>query len=159
MPTRLEEIKSFVEMAPGDPFPLYGLAMEYRTLGDVAEARQAFGRLAEKFPGYVAQYLMHAKMLVEHGEKAAARQVLTVGIAEAQKGRNHHALGELQAELQRERRRRASTRRVAARKAPSDSALRARRLDRPAVHSGQNRLATLAMSRGSAGLRQSRRRG
>jgi hypothetical protein len=99
MPTRLEEIKSFVEMVPTDPFPLYGLAMEYRNLGDVAEARRTFERLAEKFPDYVAQYLMHAKMLVEHGEKAVARQVLTVGIEQAQKAHNHHALGELQGEL------------------------------------------------------------
>lgn len=99
MSTRLEEIKSFVEMAPGDPFPLYGLAMEYRNLGNVAEARSTFTRLAEKFPAYVAQYLMHGKLLVEHGDKAAARQVLTTGIEQAQKARNHHALGELQAEL------------------------------------------------------------
>ena len=99
MSTRLEEIKSFVDMAPGDPFPLYGLAMEYKNLGDVAEARRTFARLAEKFPSYVAQYLMHAKMLIAHGDKAAARQVLTVGIEQASKARNHHALGELQGEL------------------------------------------------------------
>ena len=99
MSSRLEEIKSFVEMAPGDPFPLYGLAMEYKNLGDVPEARRTFARLAEKFPGYVAQYLMHAKMLIEHGDKPAARQVLTIGIEQAGKTRNHHALGELQSEL------------------------------------------------------------
>ena len=97
--SRLEEIKSFVEMAPGDPFPLYGLAMEYKNLGDVAEARRTFARLAEKFPGYVAQYLMHAKLLIEHADKTAAQKVLTAGLEQASKARNNHALGELQAEL------------------------------------------------------------
>ena len=99
MSTRLEEIKSFVEMAPGDPFPLYGLAMEYKTLGDLAEARRTFALLAERFPAYVAQYLMHAKLLIEQGDRPAARQVLTTGIDQARAGRNHHALGELQSEL------------------------------------------------------------
>lgn len=99
MSTRLEEIKSFVEMAPGDPFPLYGLAMEYRTLGDAPEARRTFALLAERFPAYVAQYLMHAKLLIELGDRPAARQVLTTGIEKARAGRNHHALGELESEL------------------------------------------------------------
>jgi tetratricopeptide (TPR) repeat protein len=98
-PSRLAEIKSFVEMSPQDPFPLYGLAMEYRTTGDLAEARRTFERLAEKFPAYVPQYLMHAKLLIELGERAAARQVLTVGIDKARAARNGHALGEMQAEL------------------------------------------------------------
>ena len=99
MSTRLEEIKSFVEMAPGDPFPLYGLAMEYKTLGDAAAARRTFVLLGERFPAYVPQYLMHAKLLIEQGDKPAARAVLTTGVAKARAARNQHALGELQAEL------------------------------------------------------------
>ena len=99
MSTRLAEIQSFVEMAPTDPFPLYGLAMEYRNLGDAAQARSTFARLAERFPDYVPQYLMHAKLLIEQGDKPAAQTVLTVGIEKARAARNHHALGELQAEL------------------------------------------------------------
>lgn len=99
MSTRLEEIKSFVEMAPGDPFPLYGLAMEYRTLGDAAAARRTFAQLAERFPAYVPQYLLHAKLLIEQGDRAAARTVLATGIDKARAARNQHALGELQAEL------------------------------------------------------------
>ncbi len=42
---------------------------------------------------------MHAKLLIELGERGEARQVLTVGIDKARAARNHHALGELQAEL------------------------------------------------------------
>lgn len=99
MSTRLAEIQSFVEMAPNDPFPLYGLAMEYRNLGDAAAARRTFERLAERFPDYVPQYLMHAKLLIELADKPAARAVLTTGVAKASAARNHHALGELQGEL------------------------------------------------------------
>lgn len=99
MSTRLEEIKSFVEMSPGDPFPLYGLAMEYKTLGDGDAARRTFAELAQRFPAYVPQYLMHGKLLIEKGDREAARAVLATGIEKARAARNHHALGELQAEL------------------------------------------------------------
>jgi hypothetical protein len=102
MSTRLEEIRALVDLAPGDPFPLYGLAMEYRAQGDADAARRTFERLAERFPAYVPQYLLHAKLLIELGQpktRAAARQVLTVGIEKARAAKNSHALGELQAEL------------------------------------------------------------
>ena len=34
---RLSEFEKFVELAPGDPFPLYGLAMEHKSLGNLAD--------------------------------------------------------------------------------------------------------------------------
>jgi hypothetical protein len=101
MSTRLEEIQSFIEMAPSDPFPRYGLAMEYKNLGDLQNARSAFESLLASHPDYVPQYLMYGQMLVEMGDRPAAKKVLSSGVERAQKARNSHAQGELQSALDR----------------------------------------------------------
>ncbi|HPH28331.1 MAG TPA: hypothetical protein PLA87_15895 [Pseudomonadota bacterium] len=99
MSERLAEIKALVELVPNDPFPLYGLALEYRSLGDLQQAEATFVQLAERHPDYVPQYLIRGKLLKELGQRERAIQVLTLGVEKAQKARNHHALGELQGEL------------------------------------------------------------
>ncbi len=101
MPSRLEEIQSFIAMAPNDPFPRYGLAMEYKNLGDREAARRCFAELAVLHPTYVPQYLMHGQLLVELGEAAEAKRVLAAGVQKAQAARNFHAQSELQALLDR----------------------------------------------------------
>lgn len=99
-PTRLEEIKKIIELAPQDPFPRYGLAMEYRTSGDHEEAVRAFADLQQRHPDYVPQYLMHGGSLVSLRRLAEARQVFALGIEVARRARNQqHALSELQAAL------------------------------------------------------------
>lgn len=96
---RLEEIQNIIKLAPNDPFPRYGLAMEYKNLGDRDSARRSFAALLESHPEYVPQYLMYGQLLVEMGDRAAAKQVLTAGIVQAEKARNQHALGELRSSL------------------------------------------------------------
>ncbi len=100
MPSRLEEIKSFIAMSPEDPFPRYGLAMEYKKLGLHEEALKAFSELSVSHPEYVAQYLLHGNLLVELRRRAEARGVFERGIEAARKARNQHAQGELQAALE-----------------------------------------------------------
>jgi tetratricopeptide (TPR) repeat protein len=98
---RLTELLQFVQMAPSDPFPLYGLAMEHKSLGNLAEAAQAFERLGRDHPSYVPQYLLYGKLLAgELGDREKAMRVLKTGIEAAQRARNLHALGELRAELE-----------------------------------------------------------
>lgn len=99
MSSRLEEIQNIIAQIPDDPFPRYGLALEYKNLGQLEDARRAFDELLEKHPAYVPQYLMHGNLLVQMKDKAAARGVLEKGIAAAQAARNQHALGELQQAL------------------------------------------------------------
>ena len=99
-PSRLDELKSLVAQFPSDPFPLYGLAMEHRSLGDVAAARATFEQLLARFPDYVPQYLMYGQLLAgAAADKEAARRILGTGIEKARAARNNHALGELQSAL------------------------------------------------------------
>ncbi len=95
----IEVLKQFVAKSPNDPFPRYGLGMELVKLGELEEARAAFAELEEKFPEYIAQYLMHANLLVKMQRSEDARRVLTDGIAVAKKVGNGHALSELQGVL------------------------------------------------------------
>jgi tetratricopeptide (TPR) repeat protein len=97
--SRLAEIQKIVAMAPNDPFPRYGLAMEYKNLGLSAEARRCFAEIMEQFPDYVPQYLMHGQLLSGLGDRSEAKRVLTQGVAKAQLARNFHAHGELQSAL------------------------------------------------------------
>ncbi len=95
----VDALKKIIQQMPNDPFPRYGLAMELRRTKQHDEAKVAFAELAEKFPDYVAQYLMHAQMLSELGDKPAAKSVVDKGIAAAKKKGDAHAAGELSALL------------------------------------------------------------
>ena len=101
MSERLDELLRFVELMPQDPFPLYGLALEYRSLGKFAEAAATFERLQSGHPAYVPQYLMYGKLLAaELGDTQKAKAVLQLGVQKAQQAGNRHALGELMSELE-----------------------------------------------------------
>lgn len=102
MSTRLQEIEEIVRLAPSDPFPLYGLAMEHRNLGQHQDAHQQFALLHERFPDYVPGYLMHGQLLLDNlRDLATARAVVQAGIERAERTRNGHAKGELSSLLQR----------------------------------------------------------
>lgn len=99
---RIEEIQQLVALVPTDPFPLYGLAMEYRNGGDFAQAAATFGQLMDRFPDYVPQYLMHGQLLANDlKNRAEAMRVLNLGLDKARAARNHHAQGEIQSLLDR----------------------------------------------------------
>jgi Flp pilus assembly protein TadD len=95
----LDVLRKFVEKAPNDPFPRYGLAMELKKLGQRDEAEAEFAELERRHPDYVAQYLMRANNLIDSERLDDARGVLARGIAAAQRKRDGHALGELQGAL------------------------------------------------------------
>ena len=92
----LELLRQFVNQAPSDAFPRYGLAMELIKQGQHDEARTVFQALQEQFSSYVPQYLMHANLLIKMQRSDEARAVLAAGIAAAQKAGNGHALSELE---------------------------------------------------------------
>jgi tetratricopeptide (TPR) repeat protein len=96
---RLANFRSFIARSPQDPFPRYGLAMEHRTRGELAEASAAFAELVEQFPAYVPTYLMAGGTLVALGKKDEAAAMYRQGIEVATKAGDQHARGELESAL------------------------------------------------------------
>jgi hypothetical protein len=96
---RLATFRSFIARTPSDPFPRYGLAMELKTRGDLAEAWTAFNELIEQFPDYVPAYLMAGGTLVALGRKTEAADVYGKGIEVATRRGDQHARRELEGAL------------------------------------------------------------
>lgn len=94
-PSRLERLRQLVSTGSGDPFPLYGLAMEYKRLGRIEESIQTFGRLVDHHPRYVPVYYQFGAALVLSGEVGQARETLARGIRIAEEQGNQHAREEL----------------------------------------------------------------
>ena len=96
---RIATFQSFIQRSPTDPFPRYGLAMEHRTRGELNEAWGVFAELLDRFPDYVATYLMAGGTLVALGRRDEARDVYQRGIAVAGKAGDSHAQRELESAL------------------------------------------------------------
>lgn len=93
---RLAMLQQFVAQKPDEPFPRYGLAMEYKKLGRLEEASATFAELIARSPGYVAAYLHAGQTLLARGLAEEARAVFTSGVAAARAAGDDHALGELE---------------------------------------------------------------
>ena len=93
---RIATFKTFIARTPTDPFPRYGLAMEYKGRGELADAWNAFNDLLEQFPDYVATYLMAGGTLVALGRKPEAVEIFRRGVEVASKKGDQHARHELE---------------------------------------------------------------
>jgi tetratricopeptide (TPR) repeat protein len=96
---RIATFKSFISRSPTDPFPRYGLAMEYKGSGKLADAWTAFEELLADFSDYVPTYLMAGGTLVALGRQGEAAAVFQKGIEVAGKRGDLHAKKELEAAL------------------------------------------------------------
>jgi tetratricopeptide (TPR) repeat protein len=96
---RIATFRTFIEKSPRDPFPRYGLAMEFKSQGRLVEARAAFDELLASFPDYVPAYLHAASTLTGLGERDLAAEMLRKGIAAAIAKPDPHARKELEAAL------------------------------------------------------------
>lgn len=96
---RLETFRTFIARAPADPFPRYGLAMELKTRGQLAEAHAAFDELVRSFPDYVPTYLMAGGVLVALDRKTDAAAIFRQGIEVATRRGDQHARRELESAL------------------------------------------------------------
>lgn len=94
---RLAMLQQFVAQRPDDPFARYGLAMELKKRGLLAQANATFVELMSRHPDYVPAYLMAGNNLLADGDRDGARDVFTRGVAAAQRAGDDHALGELEA--------------------------------------------------------------
>lgn len=91
---RLDDLKAIAARSK-KPLPWYGLAMEYRSAGDVESALATFQHVHTLDPNYVAAYFMCAQMLAEAGRTDDARAEVDRGIAVARAVGDGHALGEM----------------------------------------------------------------
>jgi tetratricopeptide (TPR) repeat protein len=96
---RLELLLRLTASDQADSFAWYGLAMEYHSMGEIAQALATFKTLRERDPDYVPQYLMCGTMLMKAGHPAEAREWLESGLIKARERNESHALSELEEAL------------------------------------------------------------
>lgn len=96
---RIATFTSFISRSPTDPFPRYGLAMEYKGSGKLDDAWTAFQGLLADFPDYVPTYLMAGGTLVALGRQGEAATIYQKGIEVAGKRGDLHAKKELESAL------------------------------------------------------------
>lgn len=99
VPNRIDTLRQFIATNPQDPFPRYGLALELKNNGRLAESATEFAALITAFPTYVPAYLMAGNTLVALGQTAEARDVFARGIEAATLKGDGHARGELEGAL------------------------------------------------------------
>jgi predicted Zn-dependent protease len=92
-------LKAFIAQRPGDPFPRYGLALEYKNAGQLDEASEVFAALMADHPSYTAAYLHAGNTAVALGRPEDARAIYTRGVEACKAAGDGHALGELQGAL------------------------------------------------------------
>lgn len=90
---------SFIAQKPGDPFPRYALALEYKNAGRLDEAQATFAELMTVEPAYTATYLHAGNVLVTLGRREEARSTYQTGIDVATRAGDTHARGELEGAL------------------------------------------------------------
>lgn len=98
--SRLEQIEKMLTDEPRDVFLNFSLAMEYAHAGRQEEAAGQFSRVAELDADYIAAYPQWANILMALDRKDAAKEVLTKGIAAAQRVNDKHAVEQMSKTLQ-----------------------------------------------------------
>lgn len=94
--TRKQQLEELLAEDPNDPFLRYGLAMEYVSAGNDAEAVRCFRETFTAAPDYVPAYHQAGQALLRLGRPDEARDVLQRGIAVARTQGNAHAAEEMQ---------------------------------------------------------------
>jgi tetratricopeptide (TPR) repeat protein len=97
--TRLETLKSMLELNPNDAFARYGLAMEYKNSADYEAAMREFHALIEVHPDYPAGYFHGGQTLERMGRTDDARAMYSAGVDAAARKGDGHAQSEMQAAL------------------------------------------------------------
>jgi Tfp pilus assembly protein PilF len=92
---RIAKLKEFLKENPTDSFLQHALALEYIKLGNDEAARQLFGEILNREPGYIGSYYHLAKLLERNGKEDEAIKVYEKGMEESKKAGDNHAFGEL----------------------------------------------------------------
>jgi tetratricopeptide (TPR) repeat protein len=98
-PSRIELLRGFIQQRPGDPFPRYALALEYKNAGQLEMAWETFNTLMNSHGDYVAAYLHAGNTLIALGRVEEARGVFRRGIEACAKSGDAHARSEIEGAL------------------------------------------------------------
>lgn len=98
--SRVDALLGFIAQKPGDPFPQYALALEYKNSGRLEESWATFDTLMKALPDYTAAYLHAGNTLVALGRKVEAGDVYRRGIEVCTRRGDSHARGELEGALE-----------------------------------------------------------
>jgi tetratricopeptide (TPR) repeat protein len=98
-PSRIEMLEAFIAQRPSDPFPRYGLALEYKNSGRLEEASETFAALMKDHPAYTAAYLHAGNTAVALGRPEDAREIYARGVEACKSAGDAHARGELEGAL------------------------------------------------------------
>lgn len=94
---RLDQLFSFLETSPNDPFILYAIATEYAKQKQFDKALAYFQELVDKQPAYVGTYYHFGKLYEVMGKEDEAVDIYRKGMQVATQANDLHALAELQA--------------------------------------------------------------
>jgi Tfp pilus assembly protein PilF len=92
--TRIEQLKQFIADDPSDPFPVYGLALEYLHHQPLL-AQEVFRELLTRFPDYLPTYYPAAHLFIELGRTSEGEDVFRRGIDLARAQGDRKTEGEL----------------------------------------------------------------
>ncbi len=92
---RLKSLLEFLKETPQDPFLLYAIATEYRSVSP-EKSKEYFVLLIEEFPDYLPTYYQAAHLLWEMGDVELAASFFEKGIALAKRQKETKTLAELQ---------------------------------------------------------------
>jgi tetratricopeptide (TPR) repeat protein len=92
-------LKAFIAQRPADPFPRYGLALEFKNAGRLEEAHEVFAALMNDHPTYTAAYLHAGNTAIALGRPDDARAIYARGVDACKAAGDGHALGELEGAL------------------------------------------------------------
>lgn len=92
---RLQQLLTFLEKTPKEPFLLFAVAKEYEKLQQRQDALQYYQQLVTDSPDYVGTYYHLGKLQEQLDQPAAAWKTYTQGIRVAQQAGDQHSLSEL----------------------------------------------------------------
>ncbi len=92
---RLEQLMTFLDNSPAEPFILFAIAKEYEGLGDNEKALEYYLRLEGADADYVGTYYHLGKLYEQLNEEFKAFSTYKKGIEVAKKIGDQHSLSEL----------------------------------------------------------------
>lgn len=92
---RIDQIKTFLNETPNDPFLQYALATEYVAILQDDKALTIYLWLVENHPDYFATYYHLGKLYERQEQDEKAEDTYKIGMEVTEKLGNKHAHGEL----------------------------------------------------------------